>query len=189
MEEERSRIEIKRENCPFCRDAVRPGEENVACKACLAWHHSECWEDHGACATCGGTQFSGMRSQVGEHCSRGTCTSALCPERLHPEALGADPKLCVRHTAEEMRSIVSTNAKLAWVGGVTALLCLLGALSYKEFFYWHGGTKHSDYVVAALLVPLIPAVLALLGYVTQRKFTKELQPLEGELGDSSDSGK
>lgn len=88
-----------------------------------------------------------------------------------------------------MRSISSTNAKVAKWGGIVALLLLVLALSYVAFFGSHGGSKHADYVFAALIAPLVPTTIALLGYITQRKFTKELQPLERELGNFRGSAK
>jgi len=42
--------------CPFCHAPVRPGadEPKRSCGACMAWHHAECWAEHGGCAACGG---------------------------------------------------------------------------------------------------------------------------------------
>jgi len=39
--------------CPWCHDelCIAPGEW-VACAACLARHHSECWQEATACASC-----------------------------------------------------------------------------------------------------------------------------------------
>src|SRR5579871_4463817 len=40
--------------CPFCHaDIAIESEEWVACAACLARHHRECWEEAGACSSCG----------------------------------------------------------------------------------------------------------------------------------------
>lgn len=48
--------------CPYCHDAVEAsGHKWVACKACLARHHSACWKERGACATCGGVVFLSAR--------------------------------------------------------------------------------------------------------------------------------
>lgn len=38
--------------CPYCHDSVEV-EESAVCQGCLARHHSECWEEHGVCASCG----------------------------------------------------------------------------------------------------------------------------------------
>ena len=39
-------------HCPYCKDGFPSLREAVACAACHARHHRECFEDHGACATC-----------------------------------------------------------------------------------------------------------------------------------------
>ncbi|MCA8924113.1 MAG: hypothetical protein KDD82_20045 [Planctomycetes bacterium] len=50
-----SRIQPLR--CPFCHEAVDlEGDRWLACAACLARHHTDCWDDHGACSTCSATQ-------------------------------------------------------------------------------------------------------------------------------------
>ena len=39
--------------CPFCHDDIDPSAEGwIACGACLARHHSECWFEANACASC-----------------------------------------------------------------------------------------------------------------------------------------
>ena len=38
--------------CPFCHDAVEGS--GVACTACLAPHHTECWDETEVCSNCGG---------------------------------------------------------------------------------------------------------------------------------------
>jgi len=39
--------------CPYCHSDVE-AETGVACTACLARHHSDCWDEHQECASCGG---------------------------------------------------------------------------------------------------------------------------------------
>lgn len=42
--------------CPYCHDDVKvTATDWIACRACLARHHVECWRDRGACASCRGT--------------------------------------------------------------------------------------------------------------------------------------
>jgi len=36
--------------CPFCHAGAQG--HGVACTACRAWQHTECWRLHGTCATC-----------------------------------------------------------------------------------------------------------------------------------------
>jgi len=46
-------VEVQRDRCPFCHDAVSPEQDKTACDACMAWHHKECWSNHGGCSACG----------------------------------------------------------------------------------------------------------------------------------------
>lgn len=39
--------------CPFCHDAITPSVAKTGCEACMAWHHIECWDQHGRCSACG----------------------------------------------------------------------------------------------------------------------------------------
>lgn len=44
---------IKHPRCPYCHEGVAPDQGKQACDACMAWHHSECWAEHGGCSACG----------------------------------------------------------------------------------------------------------------------------------------
>lgn len=49
--------------CPYCRDDVDvEAEDWVACRACLARQHTECW--HGRCASCGGQEYLAASDQA-----------------------------------------------------------------------------------------------------------------------------
>lgn len=39
--------------CPYCKDALDPSKELVACAPCGARHHASCHAAHGRCASCG----------------------------------------------------------------------------------------------------------------------------------------
>jgi len=49
----RVKTKIGRPRCPYCHDDIQPGGDNYACHECLAWHHTGCWHEHGACVGCG----------------------------------------------------------------------------------------------------------------------------------------
>jgi len=53
MNQELVQVEVQRDRCPFCHDAVRPDQDKTACDACMAWHHKDCWANHGGCSACG----------------------------------------------------------------------------------------------------------------------------------------
>lgn len=43
--------------CPFCRDEIQVEALGwTCCSLCLSRHHTECWREHGCCASCGGDQ-------------------------------------------------------------------------------------------------------------------------------------
>lgn len=55
MDQARLAIEVQHPRCPFCRDAVLPAEEKVACGACMGWTHAACFEEaQRRCGACGG---------------------------------------------------------------------------------------------------------------------------------------
>lgn len=45
-------IKAKHPPCPYCHGPVEPRAIKAACDGCMAWHHKECWDEHGACAAC-----------------------------------------------------------------------------------------------------------------------------------------
>ena len=50
-------VDIDHPRCPYCHAAVKPGDgAKQSCGDCMAWHHSECWQDHGGCSACNQTQ-------------------------------------------------------------------------------------------------------------------------------------
>lgn len=67
MEQERPRVELRHAVCPFCKVSVRPEQGKVACDSCMAWHHRECWTDHGACSACGFATVSGATGTPATH--------------------------------------------------------------------------------------------------------------------------
>jgi hypothetical protein len=58
VEREQPRIDVQHPRCPYCKDELHPGQKKAACEDCMAWHHLECWEAHGGCATCGRSRLS-----------------------------------------------------------------------------------------------------------------------------------
>lgn len=57
-----ARVEVSGPRCPFCHDTIAPRVEKLACDACMAWHHAECWTEGGQrCGGCGAGVVSGSR--------------------------------------------------------------------------------------------------------------------------------
>jgi hypothetical protein len=97
--------------CPYCHEGVRPSEpDKQACTACMAWHHSACLEEHGACATCG--------AQVARAAANGDAPLRTAYGRL------------LRVLAEAMILLgAGTGGLVAWsIGAWAAELIVLGAV-------------------------------------------------------------
>jgi hypothetical protein len=52
--------------CPYCHDSLS-AEAAVACTACLAPHHEDCWDETGRCANCGaGERYAHVERTVAD---------------------------------------------------------------------------------------------------------------------------
>lgn len=43
---------IEQPRCPFCHEDIAPASEQLACNACRAWHHQDCWREGAGCSAC-----------------------------------------------------------------------------------------------------------------------------------------
>jgi hypothetical protein len=59
LDEKAVRFEHAPSRCPYCHSHCEDSEEVVACRACVARHHAECWRQLGRCSSCGGARFLG----------------------------------------------------------------------------------------------------------------------------------
>ena len=52
---ERSKLQLKNSpsRCPYCHDSLTDPLDLIACAACGARHHKECYNEHSSCASCG----------------------------------------------------------------------------------------------------------------------------------------
>jgi hypothetical protein len=50
--------------CPYCRDGVRPDEEQRACPSCDTRHHGDCWDEAGGCTLLGCRGRAAPRGRV-----------------------------------------------------------------------------------------------------------------------------
>ncbi|MEZ6189231.1 MAG: RING finger protein [Planctomycetota bacterium] len=51
----RDDLPVVARRCPFCHEAAQAGDV-VACAQCDARLHAACWDEHGACPSCGGQE-------------------------------------------------------------------------------------------------------------------------------------
>ncbi|MCA8925464.1 MAG: hypothetical protein KDD82_26890 [Planctomycetes bacterium] len=55
MSEQQRLVSVDRPRCPYCHEDLEQGQVKAGCSECMAWHHAECWQEHGACSACGAT--------------------------------------------------------------------------------------------------------------------------------------
>ena len=61
---ERTDVRVATNRCPFCHDDILiEGSDWVACFCCQARHHHACWDESGACGSCGETRAVGEISR------------------------------------------------------------------------------------------------------------------------------
>lgn len=112
------------QRCPFCHEALEPERtEWVACSQCLARHHPGCWEEGGACSSCGNDQTL-VRP--------GTATDTGRVERPAArvgEAVGA-PVLTEQERLDEVRrqtaALLGKGPPPHWFPSVVGALLTLG---------------------------------------------------------------
>lgn len=116
--DEPPRIDVRSQSdsrrlCPFCRDALRTDEAEVACPACDTRHHRACWSEAGRCATCG-VGAGPERRRPGDGPA-----AALPPPPVRPRP--------TRGSAEPTRLDADRRATGAW--GLLLAMCAALALA------------------------------------------------------------
>lgn len=111
--------------CPYCHDSVTADSVKTACESCMAWHHLDCWQEHGACSTCQHVRDDERPSLASsEGRERKVCDQAGCTElAVNKKDMGALGKLCMSHGV--IRAKRSENIMLALT---------LGALFYTLIY-------------------------------------------------------
>jgi len=80
---------VQHPRCPFCRESVAPADAKAACDQCMAWHHAECWGEHGRCSACG----AGSALAAGSPAGGGDPAEAGGPMPAGDPATSARPAL------------------------------------------------------------------------------------------------
>lgn len=85
------RLEAKPEGllrCPFCHDDLpEEAPDWVACRSCLARHHSGCWTELGRCSACGNNRGLTIAGGRPEAPKRGFSMARLYLEGARPAAV------------------------------------------------------------------------------------------------------
>jgi len=105
----REGIRVERPRCPYCHGDLDPGQAKHGCEACLAWHHRECWDEHGACSACGARE-----------------ADAPPPARREDAALGGAPEKGAELTVPAWPPCVEAGCQrpAVWEGGLYDERCL-----------------------------------------------------------------
>jgi TPR repeat protein len=92
-EQERALIGMEHPRCPYCHEDVRPGDDEAkqSCGSCMAWHHAECWQDHGGCSACNQKDTESTRLTRAAEPTTITASKAKAP--LEPLTPAATPSL------------------------------------------------------------------------------------------------
>lgn len=149
-DEVRERIAVRGTlRCPYCHDGCEPSG-SVACRDCLARHHATCWQEQGACSSCGSTHR--LVAEATPTLTRGQLLVLLRQGRsedvqAYYRDQGESPESALRLTAELAFDALSgtQEARSSWgaaalftLQGVGLLVCSLVALDAAEPGVWSG---------------------------------------------------
>lgn len=92
--------------CPYCHDTLELEAEKQGCPQCMAWHHADCWREHGQCASCGHSTET-QKTPVAKPSSSRQCLhhdcqndiAALNNGSIYAELLG---QRCAEHMRSEL---------------------------------------------------------------------------------------
>ncbi len=136
------RIDQAPSRCPFCHGAFESVRDLVACAACGARHHAECYAQNKKCASCGSSDV-------------------LVPPLRAAVAPGPEPTGATT-TRDAPRSVLDapalTPGELLLVFALALPLLLVGALVDSAFF--PPGSPHAAagaQVIAAIVI-LVPVI-------------------------------
>jgi len=113
-------IHIEQPRCPYCHEAIRPEDEQLACNSCRAWHHEACWAE-------GRERWSACGARKTGHQSLETAFAKL--ERLWTTLIGvlaAGAFAAGAYFLEPTRHAVYLGAWLGVVVGVAVAEILSG---------------------------------------------------------------
>ncbi|MDF1666000.1 MAG: hypothetical protein P1V97_29860 [Planctomycetota bacterium] len=106
MKEEPKIVARALAKCPYCHDTISPRVEKTGCESCMAWHHLECWDSHGACSACGYKRTPSQRlaNPTTLAMNTGDCDVEDCRERsLGSQEADYCAILCADHALEQLK--------------------------------------------------------------------------------------
>lgn len=172
MEQTHSIVNNSAPRCPYCHEAVTINSSKTACESCMAWHHKECWTEHGACSACGRGQAESLESQStpAHHPSPETrsCRRPNCDEATQSQLrVVRYQKLCLSHAKEKAENSTE-ESKLLSIACAFFLFFLILGLSVAD--------TQSDEAVPYILMSLFCALLLCLSsFRSSRRNLKKLK--------------
>lgn len=137
MTQEITQVEVQRDRCPFCHDAVSPDQAKTACDACMAWHHKDCWADHGGCSACGEGASTAVKPSPKESPApqqEGAQEAVQAPQRTRttlPTGTTPRPWLAVSGLIISLITALGGSSLLAAVYSPTETSSGIWALNFK----------------------------------------------------------
>lgn len=139
--------------CPFCHDSIQGDLRKKGCQECLAWHHLDCWNEHGRCASCQTEDQVDEHSQLIDRNPAPLCQWDDCSERaLNSKQAIRFSGFCATHGLMDLEM----RDRLAkWV---------MIVVTFLSAFSFYMGVSNSDGELAIGTVLVFGVTLMLLFY-------------------------
>lgn len=116
--------------CPFCHDSILTGPR-TGCPECLAWHHTACLEEHGACSTCTTPSAQVPRRNLAQEVSEVLGQVCMAQGCFSIETLDRPRRvrLCERHARAEVSGYTAAGVLLLIFGVGLGILMIALAVT------------------------------------------------------------
>ncbi|MGH2958782.1 MAG: SPOR domain-containing protein [Solirubrobacterales bacterium] len=111
-------------SCPYCRFEVR-NEDAVACDACQASHHVDCWDDNGGCAVYGCVNSPKHDAADEMHPAKAAAATAVFPAASTPLEAAPHPPAAAPSVAGQK----SVHGIYLAVAGILALAIVIAGVA------------------------------------------------------------
>ena len=153
MEQTQTVINHSSLKCPYCHDSIQGDLRKKGCQDCLAWHHLDCWNEHGRCASCQAEDQTDEHSQPIAGNSGPVCLHEGCSESaLNSKKAIRFSGFCATH------GLADLEVRDQFAKWLMIVLTFLGA------FCLYAGVSNSDGELAIGTVLVFGVTLMLLFY-------------------------
>ncbi|MDF1665998.1 MAG: hypothetical protein P1V97_29850 [Planctomycetota bacterium] len=165
MERNQGMVNSTAPRCPYCHDSVTVHSSKQACESCMAWHHKECWQEHGGCSGCGGQKQSSpatispkQESQEPLPPHLATCFQRICQSPRQTVLKNSGYEILCREHAHDA---AKTSVKV-----YTVILGLLPTLSLMTAWFMAATDR---FFVESAVILFILCLVTLLSIVQLKK--------------------